>query len=108
MSPWVTLVAGASPHGDLLVTVPITHLARAHVMIVCDAEATQSNSAWPLIRGLGLSPLPNRPHHGRIPRWSDIHSTVSSSGSSYGSPTQMPIGYPMLAAVISSVIAPRE
>jgi hypothetical protein len=67
MSPWVTSVAGASPYGDLLVTVPITHLARAHVMIVCDAEATQSNSAWPLIRGLGLSPLPYYPHgHGTV------------------------------------------
>src|ERR1022692_1290241 len=108
MSPWVTLIAGASPHGGLLVLVPIAHLTRTQVTVIGYAKPAELDTMRANVGGLGLDPLTNRPHHGRIPRWSDIHSTVSSSGSSYGSPTQMPIGYPMLAAVISSVIAPRE
>jgi hypothetical protein len=67
MSPWVTSVAGASPYGDLLVTVPIAHLAGAQVTVIGYAKPAELDTVRANIWGLGLSPLPYYPHgHGTV------------------------------------------
>ena len=90
MSPWVTSVAGASPYGDLLVTVPIAHLAGAQVTVIGYAKPAELDTVRANIWGLGLSPLPHYPHyphgHGTVSLKSLTQSTTSLELS------QIPIG----------------